>query len=119
VPTPLVISALAQVEVTAAIWRKHRAESLALDDALLLLRAFRADYERSLGTSPRFTVISVTDEILRRAAELTGEHGLRAYDSVQLASALTVRGISGDCDTLAAFDRALVSAALLEGMKVL
>jgi predicted nucleic acid-binding protein len=90
-----------------------------LDDALLLLRAFRMDCSESHEASWRFTVISVTEEILRRAAALAGEHGLRAYDSVQLASALMVREVSRDCDTFAAFDRALVRAARSEGMKVL
>ena len=40
---PVVISALARVEVVAAVWRKQRMGELSLDDAQVLVGAFEAD----------------------------------------------------------------------------
>jgi uncharacterized protein len=115
--TPLVISTLARVEVAAAIWRKHRAGELDLDDSLTLLRAFLVDYAGVPGRAPRFLAVAATAEIVERAAELTGTHGLRAYDAVQLACALAARDTDPRCAALATFDRELLRAALAEGFK--
>jgi predicted nucleic acid-binding protein len=113
----LVVSALARVEVTAAIWRKHRVGELDLDDSLTLLRAFVVDYAGAPDRPPRFLALAVTAEILERAAELAGTHGLRAYDAVQLASALAAREVDPRCAALLAFDRELLRAALAEGFR--
>lgn len=53
----------------------------------------------------------------KRAAELSGIHGLRAYDAVQLASALATREVDERCATFAAFDRDLTLAATSEGFE--
>jgi predicted nucleic acid-binding protein len=116
---PLVISTLARVEVSAAIWRKQRSGELNLDDALTLLRAFTVDYTGGSDRAPRFLAVSVTDGIVERAAELTGTYGLRAYDAVQLASALATREADSRCTTFAVFDRDLASAAASEGFQTL
>ncbi len=116
---PLVVSALARVEVIAAIWRKHRAGEIDRDDSLTLIRAFGRDYAGTPDGPPRFIAVAVTDGILERAAELAGTHGLRAYDAVQLASALAAREVDKRCATFAAFDRDLVSAAASEGFKTI
>jgi uncharacterized protein len=116
---PLVISAIARVEVAAAIWRKHRAGEIDLDDSLTLIRAFAVDYAGAPHRPPRFLAVAVADGVVERAADLAGTHGLRAYDAVQLASALAARAVDGRCATFAAFDRDLVSAAVSEGFKTL
>jgi uncharacterized protein len=116
---PLVVSTLARVEVVAAIWRKHRAGELDLDDSLLLIRAFTADYAGTADSAPRFLVLKVSDRILEHAAELSGTHGLRAYDAVQLASALAAREVDERCAQFAAFDRDLTLAAIAEGFEAL
>jgi uncharacterized protein len=118
-PAPLLVSALARVEVAAALWRKHRMGEVDLDDALLLNRAFAADYTGSSDRPPRFQPIEVTDATIERAVELTGAHGLRAYDAVQLASALVTREADKRCTTLASFDQDLARAAAAEGFAVL
>jgi predicted nucleic acid-binding protein len=118
-PAPLVISALARVEVTAAIWRKHRIGELGFDDSTILLRAFQVDYVGTPHQDARFLVVAVADGILERSVELAGTHGLRAYDAVQLASALTVRESDERCDFFAGFDRELTRAAVTEGFHVL
>ncbi len=114
---PLVISALARVEVTAAIWRKQRSGELDLDDSLTLIRAFTVDYAGTPDRPPRFIAVAVTEEIIGSAADLAGTHGLRAYDAVQLASALAARTADRRCAALVAFDRELLQAAISEGFK--
>jgi predicted nucleic acid-binding protein len=116
---PLVVSALARVEVPAAIWRKHRTGQLDLDDSLTLIRAFQVDYAGILDRPPRFLAVAVTAEVLERAAELAATHGLRVYDAVQLASALSARAVDKRCATFAGFDRELALAAVSEGFKAL
>jgi uncharacterized protein len=116
---PLVVSALARVEVVAAIWRKHRAGELDLDDSLTLIRAFAVDYRGTARRPPRFLAVAVSDELVEHAAELAGTHGLRAYDAVQLASALAARRADVRCDTLVTFDRALAAAARSEELATL
>jgi ribosomal-protein-serine acetyltransferase len=110
-----VISALARVEVVAALWRKHRIGELDLDDALILIRAFQLDCSGTPRTPPRFITLAVLDPFIERAAELAGTHGLRAYDAIQLASALAAREADERCDTIASFDQLLTRAAIAEG----
>ncbi|HEU0089887.1 MAG TPA: type II toxin-antitoxin system VapC family toxin [Pseudonocardiaceae bacterium] len=54
----LIVSALARVEVPAAIWRKHRMGELEPADAAVLIAAFEADYHGSAVDQPRFAVLS-------------------------------------------------------------
>jgi predicted nucleic acid-binding protein len=114
---PFVISAIAHVEVVAAIWRKHRIGELGLDDALILLRAFAVDYAGTPDKPPRFIALAIADGVIARAAALAGTHALRAYGAVQLASAVTAREIDAGCNAFACFDRALTCAAIAEGFK--
>jgi predicted nucleic acid-binding protein len=110
---------LARVEVAAALWRKHRTGELDFDDSLLLFRAFAADYAGAADKPPRFQAVEVTETIVERAAELAGTHDLRAYDAVQLASALVTREVDKSCTVLASFDQDLIRAAAAEGFEVL
>lgn len=116
---PLVISALARVEVIAAIWRKHRAGELDIDDSLTLIRAFRADCAETPDGPARFVAVAVAEPVLDRAADMAGQHGLRAYDAVQLASALVARDVDARCDAIASFDHELTEAAIAEGFDTL
>ncbi len=116
---PLVVSVLARVEVSGAIWRKHRSGELDFDDSLLLLRAFAADYAGTRDQAARFIAVAPNDRVVERAAELTGAHGLRAYDAIQLASALAAREEEERCNAFASFDRDLAAAATAEGFMAL
>ncbi|MQA08751.1 MAG: VapC toxin family PIN domain ribonuclease [Pseudonocardiaceae bacterium] len=111
----LVASQLASVEVPAAIWRKQRMGELSATDARLLVAAFEADYHGTQVSPPRFAAVAVTQVILDVAARLTGVHGLRAYEAVQLATARLVMSADPECTTFAAFDKDLCTAAAAEG----
>lgn len=73
----LVVSALARVEVPAAIWRKHRMGELDPVDAAILVAAFEADYHGAVKDQPRFGMVAATATVLEAAARLVGVHGLR------------------------------------------
>ncbi len=111
----LVVSQLARVEVPAALWRKHRTGELDAADARLLVRAFEADIAGVEGGSIDLVVVSIADSVLQQAAELTGRHQLRAYDAVQLASALRARHADPAVDEFMAFDGRLRASAAIEG----
>lgn len=114
----LVVAAVSRVEVASALWRKARSGELSDEDAGLLLGAFEADWYGD-GTAPsRFSVVSQDDALLDRAAHLCGVHGLRAYDAVQLSTALAVRDLDPPTRRLLAFDRLLRRAASREGLDV-
>ncbi|GAB3583781.1 type II toxin-antitoxin system VapC family toxin [Amycolatopsis endophytica] len=115
----LVVSQLARVEVPAAIWRKYRLGAISAADARLLVSAFEADYFGTPDEAPRFAVVPVSPIVVDVAARLTGVHGLRAYDALQLATAQLVASADPDCRTFAAFDKALADAAAGEGFQPL
>jgi len=118
-PGEVVVSALARVEVPSAIWRKQRMGGLSAEDAAILVAAFEADYHGAGEGSPGFVPVAVRPVILERAARLLAVHALRAYDAVQLASALTVTEVVPECSGFAVLDRRLRAAAALEGLALL
>jgi predicted nucleic acid-binding protein len=107
----VVVSELARVEVPAALWRKRRAGAIRGDDAAVLVSAFERDW---LGDA--FAVVPVLSPILERAARLCATHPLRAYDGVQLASALAAQAADPALEGLLCFDEMLASAARVEGL---
>jgi uncharacterized protein len=112
----IAVSQLARVEVPAALWRKQRLGELSADDARLLTADFEADYFGTDSGPPRLAAVATSAGIFDEAARLCASHSLRAYDAVQLASALAVRHADESCTTLAAFDRSLRTAAAAEGL---
>lgn len=115
----LVISQLAQVEVPAALWRKHRIGQLTAEQVGVLLAEFAADHDGTAESPERFAVVPVSEVIVEVAARLTGVHGLRGYDAVQLATAQLVKSADPGCRTFAACDKALRAAAVGEGFALL
>lgn len=109
-----IVSALARVEVPAALWRKHRAGELRHGDAALLVDAFEDDW---LGGA--FAIVGVTAAILDTAATGVARHALRAFDAVQLATATAARSADPELDVFACFDRGLMTAARAEGFRPL
>jgi predicted nucleic acid-binding protein len=112
---PLYVSALARVEVTAALWRKNRSGELSRAAAQTLAAEFAADFHGVVSEPPRFLPVAPVVPLLDLAADLTDRYGLRAYDAIQLASAVAVRRIDNTCRVFACFDKGLSSAADSEG----
>ena len=114
----LVVSCLARVEVPAALWRKHRLGELPLEHASVLVASFEWDYFGGTAAEPVFAVVGATGEILDEAARSLAQHPLRAYDAVQLASALAARAADPELTTFVCFDEMLAAAARAEGFRV-
>ena len=76
------VSPLSGAEVLAAIARKQRLGELDLAARHRIAAVFRRDYRR------RFIHTSLTGMVVEKAMTLVFDHPLRAYDAVQLASAL-------------------------------
>jgi predicted nucleic acid-binding protein len=115
----MAVAQLARVEVPAALWRKQRMGELSAEDARLLTADFEADYFGTDSEPPRFAAVVASGGLLDEAARLCASHGLRAYDAVQLSSALAVRRVDESCTTFAAFDRSLRTAAATRGFELL
>ena len=110
------VSALARVAVPAALARKVRTGSSTGEQGRLLIADFEADWYGDGSRPPRVLPVVVAPDLLVAAARLAATHGLRAYDAVQLATALAARQAApGGLRTFACFDAALSSAAATVG----
>lgn len=109
------MSALARVEVPAALWRKQRLGELASSDAELLVAAFEADFQGTADEPPAFAAVALSADVLDAAAEVSATQGLRAYDAAQLASALAARAVDRSCIHFACFDGQLRDGAARSG----
>jgi predicted nucleic acid-binding protein len=118
----VVVSAVSRVEVTSAIWRKQRIGELSPNQARVLVDAFLADLGSSGQPSPTASVtylpVATGPGVLDTAVALCGIHGLRAYDAIQLASAVRARAVDPTITELLTYDVALHRAAAAEGFAV-
>ena len=104
-------SIIARVEVVAALGRARR-QKLLDDQPAARLRALFT------GHWPAFVRLSLSENTIERADALAWEMGLRGYDAVHLASALSWREAIGESPVFATFDRALGKAARAQGLDV-
>jgi len=95
---------VSRAEVSAALAKAVRVETLTRTEARSALEAFRGDWADLFS-------LNVNGSIATRAERLAWGENLRGYDAVQLASALMWKeSIAGDV-TFATFDVALWDAA--------
>lgn len=73
-------------------------------------RSAVAEFEALIGD---LHIVPVTDELVASAAELADDEGLRGYDAVHLAAALTV-----EATVLSSADTALCAAAARRGLHI-
>jgi predicted nucleic acid-binding protein len=102
------------VEVVSAITRRLGEGSLSAPDATLATTTFRHDFVH------HYRIIEMTPELTNRAVSVVQVYALRAYDAVQLATALEIneeRIASGAPPiVLISADVALNAAAVAEGL---
>jgi predicted nucleic acid-binding protein len=110
----LLTSRITLVEVASAIARRRREGYLSLPDYADALQALRYD------ALTRYSLIEVSTEVSALAMDLVDRHPLRAYDALQLASALlanqALRLTALSPLTFLSADNRLVSAARAEGL---
>lgn len=111
----LVVSLLARVEVPAAFWGKQRTGEISAAEAATLTSAFEWDWFGGNPDAEPLAVVPLGDAVLDRAAQAAAIHGLRAYDAIQLATAIVARSADPDLSTLVCFDDQLATAARREG----
>lgn len=107
------IAQITIVEVISAIARQYHNKEI----DLVTLEAFRRLAVHH--TQRQYKVLTLNNEIITRALNLHEKHRLRAYDSVQLASALEVSkraSAIGETITFIAADTRLLDAAEIEGL---
>jgi predicted nucleic acid-binding protein len=102
-------SIITRVEVAAAFAKAARIRLLTGERADSARQSFAADW-------PNLVRVPVTDALVERAETLAWDHGLRGYDAVQLASALSWQDSVGTEILLATFDRQLWEAAPKAGV---
>ena len=81
----LLLVRITWVEVLSAFARRQREGSINAAEVTALIQKFRSEFNN------RYRVIEVDKALVERAGELIVEYPLRAYDAVQLASALRVQ----------------------------
>lgn len=110
----LTISQITWVEVHSAFARRLRDGSLSAERFGLIVQKVREDFENE------YRVIDIDQTLIETAGELVMQHPLRAYDSVQLASALRFQStLVSVPDTQLIFvsaDNRLLDIAQSEGM---
>jgi predicted nucleic acid-binding protein len=104
-------AALTQAEMAAAMAKAVRLGWVNEAEIMVAWQDFLSHW-------PAYTRLPVSTGILERAASLVWRHGLRAYDSVHLASALVWKEVMGDEVLFACFDKNLLRAAHQEGLEV-
>ena len=114
---PLYISSLGYPEAMSAITRKRNTGRIAAHEVLGVWGRISMDFG---SVQPRYRLIKPDDTVLMKAALLVATHGLRAYDSVHLASALSLRRQFGFTATLTfvTCDIRLQHAAIAEKLVV-
>ena len=104
-------SLVSRAEVAAALARAVRLGALDGEGGRRAQLRFSREW-------PDLVRVPVTEALVSRAEALAWDHGLRGYDAVQLAAALTWQDAIGEDVVLATFDRQLLKAAPGAGLRV-
>jgi uncharacterized protein len=103
-------------EMVAAVTRKMRTGAVPPNDAQVALSTFKGHFKTE------YLIVLVPAAVVDLAMVVAERHGLRGYDAIQLASALTVQAeLSSSGVTLTPFvsaDTHLNNAARSEGLSV-
>jgi uncharacterized protein len=83
----LLLVRITWVEVLSAFARRQREGGITAAEVAALIQTFRSEF------NSRYRVIEVDEVLVERAGELIVQYPLRAYDAVQLASALRVQSL--------------------------
>jgi len=103
-------ASVTQVEMAAALAKAVRQSWV--EESFMQLA-----WQDFLSHWPAYTRVPVTSGIIERASGLALKHGLRAYDAIQLACALTWQEVVGENTIFACFDQRLRQAARQEGLE--
>lgn len=112
----IIISRITWVELISALSRLQRENRIQLIDMSSTIQIFRYDWEIT------YQVVEVEQNLVEDAGKLVQKYPLRAYDSIQLASALKIYpsfvSIDPNIFTFISSDNRLLDAAQNEGLVV-
>lgn len=74
-------------EIVAAFFLRARTGSISADTAQNVVRQFKIDIQS------QYQIVEITESVVNSAMDLAEKHGLRGYDSVQLAAALALQHV--------------------------
>lgn len=102
-------------EAISAITQRRNERKVERHGVLKLWSSVLADFS---GTTSRYEVVELTEAVVLRAALLVATYGLRGYDAVQLASAISIQmGLDDPLRLLfVSSDGALTRAAKAAGL---
>lgn len=110
------IALVTGAEMVAAVTRKMRTGAVPPHDVQVAISTFKSHFKTA------YLIVLVPAAVVDLAMALAERHGLRGYDAIQLASALTVQAeLNSSGATLTAFvsaDTHLNNAARSEGLSV-
>jgi predicted nucleic acid-binding protein len=112
--TSIYVVAISGVEVVAALARKLKGNLLRSTEASDAIRRLHHDMTN------QYSVVNVSDAVIKRSMAMAEAHALRGYDAVQLGAALELNArrvtLGGAPLTLVTADAELLAAAVLEGL---
>jgi len=103
---------IAYVEARSALARKCREDGFPPNQYTRLLQEFEADWGN-------YFAVTLSPYLMRAAGALAKEHGLRARDSLHLASANLVKDAAGAPVTFMCADQRLAEAARAVGLEAI
>jgi predicted nucleic acid-binding protein len=112
----LIVARITWVEVLSAFARLRHEDKLSDGDVTAVIQTFRYDFDT------QYQVVELDKTLAYQAGQLLQRHPLRAYDSVQLTSALALKPtfdqFPGVELTFISADKRLLKAARAEGLAV-
>ena len=103
-------SIVAYAEARAAFARRFREQAFTLGDYQQIKSALEKDWSR-------YVVLTLDFSLATQAGELAEKHALRGFDSIHLASAISLRDQVASPVVFFAWDARLLSAAQAEGLE--
>ena len=110
--TGIVTSSVAYAEALASIHRKKRETAFDDDKLVKILGSFRRDWNS-------FIRVDLTDDLIQWIDKLISRYPLRGFNAIHLASALIVHERLPEEYLFACFDKKLLQAAQMAGLKTL
>lgn len=103
-------SLIAYAEARAAFARRFRENAFSPDEYVRLKTIFDKDWNN-------YFILSVTGDLIKIAGDLSEKHALRGFDSIHLASAVTLRSELEENILFSCFDNNLIKASQHEGLE--
>jgi uncharacterized protein len=104
-------SIVAYAEARAAFARRRREKALTVAEHKRILTGFDEDWESYL-------IVQLQDKSVRTAGDLADKHGLRGFDAIHLASAMTLRDALNTAVVFSSSDQRLNDASRIEGFQL-